>query len=51
MAAPPKDRNQWGGFQRACHLPEEPGLIEASSPYKAAQLGEAGEGAFGQQDD
>lgn len=49
MAAPPKDRNLWGGLQKALH--EESGPTGASSPYKAAYLGEAGDGASGKQGD
>lgn len=48
VAAPPKNRIQWGGLRRTCPLPKEPGPVGASSPCKAAQLGEAGEGAFGE---
>lgn len=50
MAAPPKGRSQRGGLQRTWHLPEETGPIGASFPCKAVQLGEAGEGAFGERD-
>ena len=51
MAAPPKGRSQRAGLQRTWHLPEETGPIGASFPCEAAQLGEAGEGDFGEQDD
>lgn len=44
-----QDRNQWGGLQKAVH--EESGPTGASSPYKAAYLGEAGDGASGKQGD
>lgn len=50
MAAPPKGRSQRGGLQSTWHLPEETGPIGSSFPCKAAQLGEAGEGAFGERD-
>lgn len=38
MTAPPMNRSQQGGLQKACHLPEESGPRGGFSLYKAAQV-------------